>query len=264
MNYKSIQQDNLIKTITRDDTLFKGNYTIDTYQHCEFGCRYCDSSPNDTIYVTDNASELLQKELKTLKKGRIIIGSVHDPYQPIEKTYEITRDLLEILQQKQIPTHILTKSTLILRDIDILKKMKDIWITFSILSMDENIWQLFEGKTPSPRCRLETMQKLTDYARTGMAMIPILPFITDSKNHIETLVKTAKQHKANYFLHTYLELKGDQKNSFFNLLQHHCPHLHDEYETIYSDSIRPQLTYIKQVNKIIKKTSSKYQIPNKI
>lgn len=264
MNYKCIRQNNLIKTITKDDSLFHGNYTIDPYQNCEFGCSYCDSTFDKTIYITGNATELLKKELPTLKKGRVILGSVHDPYQSIEKKYEITRSLLKILQQKQIPTHILTKSALILRDLDILKKMNNLWITFSILSIKEQIWHQFEGKTPSPISRLETMQQLTSSAKTGVAMIPIIPFITDIKDHIETFIKTAKQHKADYFLHTYLELKGYQKTAFFNLIQYYYPHLQTTYNYLYTNAICPSEQYSKPVNELIKKLCLQYQIPNKI
>ncbi|MFO8078449.1 MAG: radical SAM protein [Thermoplasmatota archaeon] len=264
MNYKCIQQNSLIKTITRDDTLFHGDYTIDPYQHCEFGCSYCDSTFDHTIYITKNASELLKKELPHHKKGRIIIGSVHDPYQTIEKKYEITRSLLQILQKKQIPIHILTKSTLILRDLDIFKKMNNLLITFSILSNDEHIWHLFEGKTPSPLSRLETMRQLTSHAKTGVAMIPIIPGITDTKNHIETLIKKAKKHRAKYFIHTYLELKGYQKTAFFNLIQQYYPHLQTTYNSLYTNAIRPSEQYTKSVNELIKKLCLQYQLPNKI
>ena len=264
MNYKCIQQNNLIKTITRKDTLFHGNYTIDPYQHCEFGCSYCDSTFDNTIYITSNADELLNKEITTLKKGRVIIGSVHDPYQPIEEKYEITRSLLEILQQKQMPTHILTKSTLILRDIDIIKKMKDLWITFSILSTDEHIWHLFEGNTPSPLSRFETMKQLTTLAKTGVAMIPILPFITDTQDHIETLIENAKQYQADYVVHAFLELKGNQKTSFLTIIKKHFPHLFHQYELLYTNNIFPHEEYIMPINESIKKICLKYQLPNKI
>lgn len=264
MNYKCIQQNNLLKTITRDDQLFHGNYTIDPYQHCEFGCRYCDSTFDNTIYITGNASELLKNELSSFKKGRVILGSVHDPYQPIEKTYEITRSLLEILQQHQIPTHILTKSTLILRDQDIFRKMNDLWITFSILSIDTHIWHLFEGNSPAPIKRLETMHKLSYYVKTGVAMIPILPFVTDTNNHIETLIKTAKQYHANYLVHSYLDLKGDQKTKYFTFLKQNFPDLYQNYESLYADRIRPHEQYIIPVNEIIKKLCFQYQLSNKI
>ena len=81
MDYKLINCDSLLKKITRKDNLFNGKYCIDPYQNCEFGCLYCDSSYDKTIFVKENADDILNNELKKVKKGLIIIGSVHDPYQ---------------------------------------------------------------------------------------------------------------------------------------------------------------------------------------
>ncbi|MCK5458581.1 MAG: hypothetical protein KAI20_01710, partial [Thermoplasmatales archaeon] len=116
MEYKLINCDSLLKRITRKDTLFNGKYCIDPYQNCEFGCLYCDSSFEKTIYVKNNSVEILENELQTVEKGVIIIGSVHDPYQRAEQTYEITKKILKTIKKYQFPCHILTKSTLILRD----------------------------------------------------------------------------------------------------------------------------------------------------
>ena len=95
MIYKTIRCSSLLNKITKRDALFLGDYTIDPYQNCEFGCKYCDSSNTSTIYIKTNAPEVLERELKNVTKGRIIIGSVHDPYQNIEKDYKITRKILE-------------------------------------------------------------------------------------------------------------------------------------------------------------------------
>ena len=123
MNYKTIQCSFLLNKITRKDKLFNGEYTIDPYQNCEFRCKYCDSTQNDTIYIKDQIVNLLKNELKKTKKGRIIIGSTVDPYQETEKKYKNTRKTLEIIKQNNFPCHILTKSKLVLRDIDLLSSM---------------------------------------------------------------------------------------------------------------------------------------------
>ena len=81
----------MLNKITTKDMLFGGNYTLDPYQNCEFSCKYCDSSYDEKIYIKTNAIELLEKELKKIKKGTIIIGSVHDPYQKAEKKSRILK-----------------------------------------------------------------------------------------------------------------------------------------------------------------------------
>ena len=110
MLYKQIKVDFLLNKITNKDKLFAGNYTIDPYQNCEFGCLYCDSSFDKTIFIKTNAAEILKKELETAKKGTIIVGSVHDPYQRAEEELEITRDLLKTIKKHEFSWHLLTKS----------------------------------------------------------------------------------------------------------------------------------------------------------
>ena len=132
MEYKLINCDSVIKKITKKDSLFHGNYCVDPYQNCEFGCHYCDSSFEKTIYVKTNIIEILEKELETIKNGRIIIGSVNDPYQIIEKKYQLTNTILETLKEYNFPCHILTKSPLILRDLDLLSQLESM-ITISMI-----------------------------------------------------------------------------------------------------------------------------------
>src|SRR4030042_5238597 len=114
MEYKNIQCSTLLNKITKKDKLFKGEYTLDPYQNCEFGCIYCDSTYDKTIYIKTNAIQQLEKEIKTIQKDTIIIGSVSDAYQKVEEKHKTTRNLLEIIKQNNFPCHILTKSNLVL------------------------------------------------------------------------------------------------------------------------------------------------------
>ena len=95
MEYKQIHCDSLLKKITKKDTLFNGMYCIDPYQNCEFGCLYCDSSFDKTIYIKSNAAKIIRNQLKNQEKGRIIVGSVHDPYQRIEMDFKLTKKILD-------------------------------------------------------------------------------------------------------------------------------------------------------------------------
>jgi len=262
MNYKPINCDSVIKKITKKDSLFHGNYCVDPYQNCEFGCNYCDSSSEKTVFIKTNVAEVLKKELEHIDNGRIILGSVHDPYQNAEKKYELTRAILETLKQLNFPCHILTKSPLILRDIDLLSKL-DCMVTLSISSLDNRVVQVFEPEVPSPNNRLNTVETLrTHKITTGVALIPILPYIVEYE--IEAIVKAAHISKAQYLLHKHLQLKGDQERLYKNLIETHYPHLLPKYDVLYGNDFNPSRTYINELNTILSGYCKKYKIPDRI
>ena len=262
MEYKPITCNSLIKRITTKDTLFKGNYCIDSYQNCEFGCLYCDSSFDKTIYVKTNANTILKKELEQLEKGVIIIGSVHDPYQKVEEKYEITKNLLKTIKNFHFPCHILTKSNLALRDIDLLSDMQ-CFVTISIISIDKYISHVFEENVPSPKERLKVLETLRKHGiKAGLALIPILPYIVESE--LKDIVKAANNSNAQYLLHKHLELKGDQKRVFKDIIRNHYPHLLKKYNKLYKDNIRPDRKYIAELDNEMYKLCKKYNIPKRI
>ena len=262
MEYRPITCDSLIKRITKTDMLFNGNYCIDSYQNCEFGCLYCDSSFDKTIYVKTNATEILEKELEQLERGVIIIGSVHDPYQKAEEKYEVTKNLLKTIKKHHFPCHILTKSNLVLRDINILSDMQ-CFVTISITSLDKNVSQIFEENVPSPKERLQMVETLMEHRiKTGLALMPVLPFIVESE--LEDIVKAANSSNAQYLLHKHLELKGDQKRVFKDIIQNHYPHLLSKYDELYRDDLKPNEKYIAELDKRMHKLCKKYNIPERI
>jgi len=259
MQYKEIKSKSLIKKITTKDRLFNGKYTIDPYQNCEFGCSYCDSYLDKTIYVKINAAELLKKELKNLPKGIIIIGSVNDPYQNAEKKFYITKDILEIIKQNNFPCHILTKSDLILRDIDLLSEIKNCFVTTSIISLNSSILKIFEKNVISTEKRLMIIKKLSDNGiKTGLAIIPIIPFLVEDE--FENIIKSARKYKAQYIINKSLELRGDQKNLFMNLIKNYKTDLLDKYKNLYKDSYLPDRKYILQINKKLDKLCHIYNL----
>lgn len=262
MNYKLINCNSLIKKITKPDGLFLGNYCVDPYENCEFGCNYCDSSFEKTVYVKKNSLEILQKELDSIQSGRVIIGSVHDPYQNVENKFNLTKSILETLKKYDFSCHILTKSPLVLRDIDLITDL-DAMVTVSISSLDDQVVRIFEPAVPSPRERLRTIQNLRKHAiKAGLAMIPILPFITETE--LEDIVKAAKNVDAQYILHKHLELKGDQEQHVRNLIKIHYPHLLPQYDMLYEESINPKEEYTQEFNELVSKYCKNYNISDKI
>ena len=263
MKYKPINVDFLINEITKKDTLFNGNYTIDPYQNCEFGCLYCDSNQDNKIYIKRNAPETLDKELKELQKGRIIVGSVHDPYQRIEDVELITRSLLRIIKKHKFYCHVLTKSDLVLRDSDIISKMSRSMVSVSICSFNTNTSKFFEEDVPSPKKRLSIISRLKSQGvKSGLSIIPILPYITDKE--IDHIIKNAIIHNADYIICKPLELKGNQKQFFLEKLEQFDSTLIKEYRNLYSNSILPNQNYIKELKSDIKEKCKEYEIRCKI
>ena len=263
MQYKQIRVDSLLTEIKTKDKLFGGDYTIDPYHNCEYGCLYCDSSFDKTIYIKINAWDILKEELNHLDKGIIIVGSVHDPYQKVEENYKLTRDILSIIQKSGFSCHILTKSDLILRDIDILKKINNPCVTISITSLNDSINNSLEKNVPDPKIRFQTIDKLSKQGiKTGLAIIPFLPYIVECE--FDKIIKLAKDYNARYILHKHLELKGDLKLCFSNVLKTINPNLVEKFQKLYKNGYKPDKKYILKIDKIIYELCTKYKIKNRI
>jgi DNA repair photolyase len=263
MQYKNIYCSSALNKIIKKDTLFLGDYTIDPYQHCEFSCKYCDSSNKSIIYIKANSPQILEKELENNKTGLIVIGSVNDPYQNAELVTKTTRKLIKIILKKGYPCHILTKSDYILRDIDLISKFNNCYVTISILSSNNKISNIFEKNIISPLKRLEIVKKLTDYGiNAGVAVIPVLPYLVE--DDFEYIFKQAKKHKANYILHKYLELKGDQKYKILDFIASFKPDIIPKYLTLYKQSYKPSYEYIEKIDKIFVMLGKKYNIDTRL
>jgi DNA repair photolyase len=163
------------------------DYTINPYVGCEHGCTYCyarfikrfthhKEKWGEFVDVKLNAPTLLQREVNSKKVGRVWISGICDPYQPLERKYGITRSCLEILFRKNWPVTIQTKSTLILRDVELLQNHKNVEVTLTITTADEKIRQIFEPKAPSIKERVETLENLHSAGiKTSVMIAPLLP-----------------------------------------------------------------------------------------
>ncbi|MGD8505946.1 MAG: radical SAM protein [Candidatus Bathyarchaeota archaeon] len=163
------------------------DYTINPYVGCEHGCTYCyarfmkrftghKEEWGQFVDVKINATRLLQREMEKKQPGRVWISGVCDPYQPIERKYELTRGCLEILSKHGWPITIQTKSPLVKRDLKLLRQFNDIEVGLTITTADENIKEAFEPNSPSIKQRIETLEKLHSVGIKTFAMIaPLLP-----------------------------------------------------------------------------------------
>jgi len=179
-----------IKEIKAKSILSKSqvyDYALNPYVGCQHACVYCyakfmkrftghTENWGEFVDVKINAPELLAHEVKKKKVGRVWISGVCDPYQPLEKSYMLTKRCLEILVENGWPFTVQTKSSLVLRDIGTLKRSKDAEVGFTITTADEKIRRIFEPGAPPSKKRIESLEKLhSEGIRTFAMIAPILP-----------------------------------------------------------------------------------------
>jgi DNA repair photolyase len=152
----------------------------------------------------------------------------------------------------------LTKSDLVLRDVDILSKIRCA-VTISLSTTDEEMAKIFEPKAPLPSKRLSAIEELSmNEILAGIAIMPIMPYITE----VEKIIKNAKKSKAKYILNEHLELKGDQRYHFMNFLNEKFPELAKKYEKLYADNCEPNECYKIEIDEKIRCLCKKYGIRN--
>lgn len=288
-----------VKTILNNskkrDDWFLGRYTLNTYAGCSMACIYCytrgskyGGDHGSVVSAKLNAVPVLKKQLKNCirrnERDIILLGSAADPYPTVEKDLNLTREVLGIIKRYKFPTHILTKSKLILRDMDIIKGILDVAmvpddlvdklengviVSFSFSTLNEEIAEMIEPGAPSPLERLETMKEFSDAGfKTGIINMPVLPFLSDSDEAIQSMVKTAKNYGAHYVLYSGLTLYGsgnsDCKTLYLDFLREHSPDLVKEYEKLFQKSFAPLKKYSFELSKRFSEISSKYGVKNSI
>ncbi|MEK7658506.1 MAG: radical SAM protein [Patescibacteria group bacterium] len=182
------------KTLLTKSRLPEVDYCINPYIGCLHGCVYCyarfmrrfakhTERWGDFLDVKINAPEVLEKELsRHPKRGIVLLGSVTDAYQPVERKYKITRSVLQVLLKHNFPVSILTKSDLVVRDMDVLKQLKDCEVGLTITTLDGGVASDFEPRTNSPQERIDALKALHSAGIKTYAFIgPILPGFTNLK-----------------------------------------------------------------------------------
>ena len=181
-----------VKTVLTKTGIPDIDYCLNPYVGCTHACRYCyatfmkrftgHTEPwGSFVDVKINAPEVLRRQLKRIKRGNIIISSVTDAYQPAEVKYKITRKCLEALAPYQFPVSILTKSSLVLRDIDIISKFRDIEVGLTITTDDDKMRKIFEPEAPPVAARIEALKKLHKAGINTYVFIgPMLPMNPES------------------------------------------------------------------------------------
>ena len=239
---KEIKAKTMLSHVPGPDSWFGLKYNMNLYRGCSHGCIYCDSRSScyrienfSDILVKSNAIELLKKELPSKRvKGTIGTGSMNDPYQPVEKQYQLTRQALELMAKHGFPVHIITKSDLVLRDIDVLKQISQAYaaVTFTVITTDDKLASLIEPGAPLLSERLKAIKALSRAGvYTGITMMPLLPLITDTAENVKDIVSQAKDSGAKYIIPIFgMSIRTGQREYYYQKLDEHFPGLKSQYE----------------------------------
>ncbi len=214
--------------------------SINAYRGCEHGCVYCYARPTHAyhdlspgldfetkLFTKPNAAELLRQTFakSTYRPASIAIGTNTDPYQPIEKRYRITREILEVMLETRHPVGITTKSDKVLADRDLLSKLAGLKLTavaISITTLDPRTARMLEPRAPSPAKRLLAVRQLRDAAiPVHVNIAPIIPAITD--HELESIVAAASEHGAQSFSFVPVRLPHEVAPLFEQWLETHFP-----------------------------------------
>lgn len=247
---REIEAKTIIQRVKPDmKSWFYADYNMNLYKGCTHGCIYCDSRsacyqiPNfDEMNVKKNAIQILQKELQTKRqKGVVAMGSMSDPYNPYEKPLELTRQALKMILSYGYGTSIITKSNLLLRDIDLLDKInqqQSVHVGVTITTVEETLQKKIEQNVSSSLERFEMIQKLSQRGIfAGILMMPVLPFINDTYENIDQMIEMAKKYEAKYIYPFFgVTIRDGQREYFYHQLDLHFPGLRQKYEQTYGQN----------------------------
>lgn len=227
-----IKAKTIVSGYVYNNSWFGVNYNMNIYKGCPHGCIYCDSRSEcynidnfDKVRAKENAIDIITKDLKSKrKKGVIMTGSMSDPYNPFEKELCLTRKALGQINLYNFGVAIATKSSLITRDIDILKKISEhspVLIKMTITTFDDTLCKKIEPNVSVSSERFKAIKELSDngiYA--GILLMPILPFINDNEENIINIVKKAYECGAK-FIYSFgfgVTLRGNQRDYYYKKL----------------------------------------------
>ena len=227
-------------------------WSLNPYMGCVHRCTFCyvraferradrpsDDRYGSSIRVKVNVAEVLRRELSrpSWEREWIAIGAATDPYQPAEGRYRLTRACIAALAEARSPFSIITRGPMIVRDIDVLveaARRANVSVTFSIPTLDEDVWRKTEPSTAHPRQRLKAVSKLVDAGiKTGVGMAPILPGLSDRPGQLREVVKAAREAGATGVWTNVLFLRPGTREHFLQHLAEDWPELVPRYRELY-------------------------------
>jgi DNA repair photolyase len=228
-------------------------WSLNPYMGCVHRCTFCyvraferraDRASDDrygrSIRVKVNVAEVLRRELarRSWESEQVAIGAATDPYQPAEGRYRLTRACLQVLAEASNPFSIITRGPMIVRDLDVLvaaARRADVSVTFSVPTVDVEVWRRTEPSTAPPQQRLRALRRLVDAGiRASVGMAPILPGISDSPEQLAAVVRAARDAGACGIWANVLFLRPGTREHFMECLARDWPELVPRYEELYA------------------------------
>jgi len=228
-------------------------WSLNPYMGCVHRCTFCyvrafehrADRPSDDRYGTSirvkvNIAEVLRRELArpSWRGEEIAIGAATDPYQPAEGRYRLTRSCLEVLRDTASPFSIITRGPMIVRDLDVLAEASvraSVSVTFSVPTIDDDVWRTTEPGTAPPHQRLRALRTLVDAGvRASVGMAPLLPGLSDHPSSIERVVVAAREAGACGIWANLLYLRPGTREHFLSCLERDWPELLPDYERLYA------------------------------
>jgi len=254
-------------------------WTINPYRGCEFACKYCYARYTHEfmemrdgldferkIYVKQQAAWLLRQDLKKVKRGeQIAIGTATDPYQPAEKRYEVTLGILEELAMHHgLELGMVTKSDLIVRDVELLRRVAEhnsLYVSLTITTLNPKLARTLEPRAPRPDLRLEAVRQLVSSGvNAGVICAPVLPGITDSPAALEAIVRATREVGGKYIYANPLFLKPCSASIFLPFLEKEFPHLVEDYRQRFAGRAFVSQVYSKRISELMRSLRKKHGI----
>jgi DNA repair photolyase len=281
VEYLGIEARSLLNRCASDRMPFA--WTINPYRGCEFGCRYCYARYThefmglarwedfeEKIYVKRGAARILTRELilRRLNGQSIALGTATDPYQPAERRFRVTRSLLGVLAQaSDLRLSITTKSDLVVRDIDLLRRItlrNSLQVNLTVTTLDRDLSRILECRAPMPELRLQALTHLREAGiPAGVTLSPILPDITDDRAGLEVVIAAAKAHGAVHVFWNVLFLKPSAQQAFLPFLAQHFPHLRKRYTARFARAAFLDRAYTDRIGHLIAELKREHGLPDR-
>jgi DNA repair photolyase len=253
------------------------DWSLNPYLGCAHKCAYCFARAyharyrekdvgrgfDSDIEVRVNIADVLRMELRRPREGSLAIGTATDPYQPIEGKYKLTRGCLEALVEHPMPTSIVTKGPLVVRDIDVLLELDaktDLIVFFSVPCVDEEIVCKTDPGTAPAKQRLRALRMLREAGLDAAVLcMPVLPGISDSEDSLDAAARAASEAGATGFRHRPLKIDHEIHDYYFDFLQTEFPMLVPRYNALYGSGINPAKDYERELEQRVRRVRARYE-----
>lgn len=289
------QVKSLLNKTKRRDPWFLDDYTVNPNSGCSFNCLFCyirgskyGEHMDRSVAVKENAIEVLDKQLSLRARkqqyGIIVVSSATEPYSQFEEELQTTRKILELILRYRFPVHVITRSSLVTRDFDLLHEIdknailppdlegrlqRKALLTFSFSTLDDHVAKIFEPGATPPSQRLVALKSAIEAGHhSGVSLMPLLPFITDSSEELDRFYSTFTAAGAKYVFPASITLFGDgpatSKTLTIQAIEKNYPQLLEHYIKLFAYGYQIDRNYHKAMLNRLSVVQQKYNIPDSI